>query len=722
MTTDFFLLRARAQNYLVGNRPPDAWIQKLDKEAAALLPFLNPRMEQDHPAVFKPLIAIPGFSLDAYHATAHLCDTYQRLLQLATACATQDSLFYHDTALIKKILTAYDLLYETSYHEHIQPYGNWWHWEIGIPQAFLSGVLLLYPYCNRTQIKHYTDAVLRFAPVCDVPSPQMKFPVMSAANLVDKAMSIALMALLREDTTQLVHVHSALHTVLHTVTTGDGFYADGSYIQHEALPYIGGYGCDLYARFSFFLWVLQDTPWAISYPDNAQQLLFDFIETGIEPFLFEGHLMDRVSGRSITRAGTDDLQRGARLLSALIPLVETMPNGKQKTHLQEILSYHLSFVQSIYYAMCMSPMAATCALKLPPANNTTAPQCKTFGGMDIVVSHNRNYALLIAMHSSRIFAHELINNEGRRTWHTADGAISLYLPGSHAYGGGYWATVDPVLLCGTTVERCDLPLGAGDRQKNRSPLVGAAVTQHYASVGMEYHALTKDGTHQGAHVQKSYFLFPEGILCLGTGITSKTGEPVCTIIENRRLETQQQCITKTEHSVHLQDGVVSIGYVFLDTPHLECTTQTRTDNWLSQGDFAQEETNTFFTLIQSHGTSPHNASYAYWMLPNATACATQNWRKHPCAKVLANETAVQAVCTNEMFLAQFWAPTQTPRFGITTDTAVSLIVKETKTHLHITLTELSQTKPQVNLSIKGKPFCIDTKDKYGTPVSVSLKK
>ncbi len=46
------------------------------------------------------------------------------------------------------------------------------------------------------------------------------------------------------------------------------------------------------------------------------------------------------------------------------------------------------------------------------------------------------------MHSDRTYGHELINDEGKRTWNISDSMTYLYNGDQDQYGTGYWATVD----------------------------------------------------------------------------------------------------------------------------------------------------------------------------------------------------------------------------------------------------------------------------------------
>ena len=117
------------------------------------------------------------------------------------------------------------------------------------------------------------------------------------------------------------------------------------------------------------------------------------------------------------------------------------------------------------------------------------------------------------MHSDRTYGHELINDEGKRTWNISDGMTYLYNGDQDQYGTGYWATVDPKRLAGTTTEYVTRPDGAGDRTRNIYSWVGGSSLGDYGTAGMHYKTLGNSGsTRNGTDAKKSWFLFDDEIV------------------------------------------------------------------------------------------------------------------------------------------------------------------------------------------------------------------
>ena len=68
---------------------------------------------------------------------------------------------------------------------------------------------------------------------------------LTSANLMDTSLVAALRSAIGNTQDGIGAAVNALGTVTGFVTEGDGFYEDGSCIQHSNLAYTGGYGLTL---------------------------------------------------------------------------------------------------------------------------------------------------------------------------------------------------------------------------------------------------------------------------------------------------------------------------------------------------------------------------------------------------------------------------------------------------------------------------------------------
>ena len=97
---------------------------------------------------------------------------------------------------------------------------------------------------------------------------------------------------------------------------GEGFYRDGSFIQHEAIPYAGGYGEVLLSGIGEILYVISDSKYTsvIKKVDD----LYEIILNSFEPFFYNGSFTDMLSGRGIDRANNSDSVIGHRILNDIL--------------------------------------------------------------------------------------------------------------------------------------------------------------------------------------------------------------------------------------------------------------------------------------------------------------------------------------------------------------------------------------------------------------------
>lgn len=678
---------------------------------------------------------VSGTSALAKEHSGNIAVTFYRLRDLAITYSTEGCDLYLNQEVKNELISALDYMVENHYSDSDATtpfFGNWWHWEIGGPIAFLNTAIILYDDLSSDQIKTYTSAVNRFSPVCDKPSGYPGSPAMTGANLIDKGTAVILSAILSENEDKMEHIKGAFKTVFTYVTSGDGFYEDGSFIQHQALAYMGGYGAQLYEKLSIFFHVLNDTKWELTYDDHAEQLVFDMIFEGMEPFLYNGIFVDMVSGRDITRNASCDKERGTEVLDAIMLMSDAMPTNELKDRFDQMIKYYVGLDEEFFYNNCVhisSIMKANDIMN----DDSIQPRSeyalhKLFASMDKVVHTLSDYSFNISMHSSRTYGHELINDEGKRTWNISDGMTYLYNGDRNQYGEGYWATVDPKRLAGTTTEYVERSKGAGDRMKNNYSWVGGSSLGLFGTAGMEYNTLGNSGKKDGTHAKKSWFMFDNEIVAIGSDINSSTGNAVETIIDNRKIlldasnkvSIDGKVVDITDNSIpgnkpikgitfenpsylHLQGNVEGsdIGYYFPSETSIRALKELRIGDWIDQGTTSGKEQNSFATFWFAHGTNPENESYEYVLLPNMNESQTAMYAKNPDINVIANTDAVHAVRENKLGItaANFWYDKETTAAGITSNRKASVTVQQTADCIEIGVADPTQlNKGTIELS------------------------
>lgn len=652
---------------------------------------------------------ISGTGAAAKVHSGNVAETFKRMKEMAIAWATEGCELYQDEDLKNELIKALDFMNENHYSssdDQTPFFGNWWHWEIGGPIAFMDTALILYDDLTLKQINSYAAAVNRFTSVCDKPSGYPGSPDMTGANLIDKGMVVAQVGLLTDNGSKLEHVKKAYKTVFEYVTAGDGFYEDGSFIQHQALAYMGGYGSQLYEKLSILFSVLAGTDYELTYDDQAEQLIFDMVFDGIEPFIYNGLCMDMISGRDITRNTSSDKKRGAGIMDAMMLIGDAMPEEQQQ-RFNSMMKYYVGIDEEYYYSQS-SHIASLMKANQIMNDDSIEPRSeyvlhKLFASMDKLVHIMPGYGFALSMHSSRTYGHELINDEGKRTWNISDGMTYLYNGDRDQYGDGYWAAVDPKRLAGTTTEYVTRSNGAGDRTKNVYSWVGGSSLGDYGTAGMRYKTLGNSGsTRNGTDVKKSWFMFDDEIVAVGSGITSSTGNYVETVIDNRKIKadgSNQVLIDGIEKSIR-DDGAESaekgtkipdaswlylegntensdIGYYFPGKADIMALKEKRTGNWSAQGTTEGEETNQFATFWFEHGRKPSGADYSYVILPGKDASGTESYAADPDIEVLECSEDAHAVRENSLGMTgvNFWNSKGKAVAGITSNKPASVTMQ-----------------------------------------------
>lgn len=673
---------------------------------------------------------IKNYTQAAYTRSGNMAASMTRIRDIALAWATEGCDLYQDETVLAELIAAMDHMCENYFVYGQKGYGNWYHWEITAPTALMNTCMVLYNELTADQLARYTKATQWYVPYCDKGGPNSNGPKMTGGNLLLKANGVAQCGILMQDASMLDNVKAGVKTTLSYndpsqfyTSDADGFYADGSYIQHQALAYIGGYGADLYNNLGVFLTVLNGSDWAISYEDGSEKVAYDFVFNGIEPFIYEGHTMDMISSRDVTRSNHNDHERTGRILEAILPLRGSFPTAEQNLRFDAMVKYLLSQDSDFYFAQMDSITSIMEGVELL-ADAGIAPRgsytlTKTFT-MDKTVHLTGDFGFAISMHSDRTYGHELINNEGKQTWNTSDGMYYLYDADVNKYADGYWATVDPTRLPGTTAEHIVFNNGVGDRTKNVYSWVGGTALGSSGVSGMHLRTLgsVSSSTRSGTDAYKSWFLFGDRIVAVGSGITSTTGNTVETVIDNAKLKEDGSNIITidgtaalltdtaaviTPEWMHLEGNVAGsqTGYWIPNGQKVTVLKEARTGDWTSQGTTTGTAVNTFATFWFDHGTNPSGAGYEYVLLPGKTAAQTAAWAAAPDVEILENTTALHAArdIANGVTAANFWQAGTSADLGASVDAPASLLLQRTGDMLEIALSDPTQKDAVIELTL-----------------------
>jgi hyaluronate lyase len=612
--------------------------------------------------------------------------SYTRLRTVATAWATPGTSLSGDAAVRDGLLDALRFLNRVGYSPTRGESGNWWFWEIGAPRALMDTCVLLRAELPAADLATYLSTVARFVPDADrrTNAPSL---AETGANRADKAVIVALRGLLAGDDATLVKARDALsdvrdggrNSLFQYVTSGDGFYRDGSFVQHTSVAYTGTYGSVLLGGAGQLIALLAGSAWAVT--DPSVEVLYEAVDRSFAPVLLDGVMMDAVRGRAVSRERARDHTDGAVTVSYILQLADGAPASYADRWRAAAKGWIERNRETPYTGLVGIP--ALVRAKALVGDGSVHPAERLTGhfvlaDMDRVVHRRPSWACALSLSSRRIAAYEAGNGENLHGWYTGDGMTYLYDGDDlDAFGDSFWPTVDPYRLPGTTVDtrpRADLGTGGGTgtlRPKN-AVAGGAVLDGRYGAAAME---LMADGSTLKA--RKAWFLLDNAVVALTAGITSTDGRTIETVVENRNLHADgAPLLTVDGHAQPTRQGWSAAldgagwahlegvgGYVFPTGGPLHALREERTGTWRSLNTGADTAGSTtavtrrYATLWFDHGPSPASASCSYVLLPGASAATTLAWSRSRPVRILVNSAQAQAVSVPRLGLlaAHFWA-------------------------------------------------------------------
>ncbi|MGY4762624.1 polysaccharide lyase family 8 super-sandwich domain-containing protein [Paenibacillus caseinilyticus] len=596
--------------------------------------------------------------------SATITASYSRLKSMAAAYGTTGSELEGDAGLAADIVSALDWMYANTYNETKSETGNWWDWEIGTPLLLGDIMVLVYDRLSEAQKANYIKAIDKF---CPDPAKRTITPAITetGANRLDKALINALRGTVGKSSAKLAQGRDAMSQTFLYVSDGDGFYRDGSFVQHNDVAYTGSYGLVMLGDLAKLLYLLQGSSWSVTDANLAN--VYNWVEEAYRPLIYQGAMMDMVRGRAISRSESEDHTAGRSAAVSIVRLAQGAPQDKALAFRRIAKSWmQADRTFANYYAgLAIYDIVRMKALVADTTLAPAAPLAKShmFAGMDRYVHHGSGFAFGLSLFSSRISAFEYINGENSKGWYTGAGMTFLYNGDQAQYAGNYWPTVNMIRLPGTTTDGYApaLPVNSKHYLGTKSWAGGSSLSDAYGSAGMEFSMSAVTGsTLQG---KKSWFVFGDRIAALGAEISASDGRRVETVIENRKLASGTAALTVNGTAkpasapwseamtgvrwAHLAGPAADsgIGYYFPSASTVQGQREQRTGSWngINSGQSSAAVTNTFASLAVDHGVNPTAGSYAYVLLPNRDAAAVSAFAASPTVQVLSNTAAVQAV-------------------------------------------------------------------------------
>ncbi|HCW7638379.1 TPA: polysaccharide lyase 8 family protein [Staphylococcus aureus] len=579
--------------------------------------------------------------------SSHMTKTYRNIEKIAEAMRHKNTVLKTDKNKLK-IKEALDWMHKNVYGKNpsqkvddltknrkgqTTPKNNslnWWDYEIGTPRALTNTLLLMDDMLTKDEMKNYSKPISTYSPSSDkILSSVGESEDAKGGNLVDISKVKLLESVIEEDVDMMKKSIDSFNKVFAYVqdsATGkgrNGFYKDGSYIDHQDVPYTGAYGVVLLEGISQMMPMIKESPFKTS-QDNAT--LSNWIYEGFMPLIYKGEMMDLSRGRAINRENETSHTASATVMKSLLRLSDTMDDSTKakykqivKTSVESDLSYkQTDYLNSYSDIDKMKSLMADSTI----STNGLTQQLKIYNDMDRVTYHNKelDFAFGLSMTSKNVARYESINGENLKGWHTGAGMSYLYNSDVKHYRDNFWATADMTRLPGTTTLN-DMP---STNTKNDNSFVGGTkLNNKYASIGMDFENQDKILT-----AKKSYFILNDKIVFIGTSIksTDSSKNPV-TSVENRKANgyklykddieiTTSDVNAQETHSVFLEsnDTKKNIGYHFLDKPKITIKKESHTGKWsdINKSQKSDDKTDGYYEVTQKHSNSDNKYGYVLY--------------------------------------------------------------------------------------------------------------
>ncbi|EFF41862.1 polysaccharide lyase family 8 super-sandwich domain-containing protein [Mycoplasmopsis alligatoris] len=462
------------------------------------------------------VIVNPGYSDAPYVRTA-----LQKMLFIAQAYLINepDNKLYKNQDLKKIIIQVMDDFAKKYYFRNQQQFVNWWFYEIGIPRELTKLLGVLNKVFNeelktnefKDKFEKWSDGINYFLPNARYGGaaktaiinyvPVTKKRIQTGANVIDTAKPILATAILNKNTSLIQDALMAMYDNLFRefVKTKDGFYKDGSFIQHDNLPYAGSYGEVLYTGIADIFKYFENSSFDLS-KDKRFERIYKFTELAVMPYVFNLSISDGLSGRSLVRLGHGDKQKGMNILGALTIIVKNAPElykarlnnfiieqlslfskedlvkfGKdykiRDVYVNNLIEYKTKekmtvlprnkedweFYETSYFNKYNEPSTRTDSLK--DKNNVPVGSDLALSNNGLVFSKNQdryvwktdNFMFNINLHGRTIGFPEATLGENLESYYYADGATTLHTKANNnPYANEYWTILNPELVPGTS--------------------------------------------------------------------------------------------------------------------------------------------------------------------------------------------------------------------------------------------------------------------------------
>ena len=715
------------QEFLIGLPNSDSQIKMTDEEIKKVVSFneknadgyyTDINLSKDRKSIFK--------SFENMKSGVDVLKQYDGLVKIVKAYSTPGTKYYKKKEIKTQVIDALDWLYDNAYHENLPELGNWWQWEIGIPKKLNEILAIMYDEVPKDKKIKYLKASQYFQPYAkwSAFSPSASYSsaphkrISTGGNRIDTSLICFIRGVLMEDRTQILDGLNSVAEVGKIGTEKDGFYKDGSFVQHDNVAYNGTYATVLFDGLGMILELIDGTEFKIESPEINN--IYDSILKGYSYLMINGGVNDSVSGRSISRDNSSEIERGRDLVSSITLLSSKAP----KEYRNDLYSMIKKIVlDNNFYSVIKkeSKPKIKNILENIMADENIKPLkvegTKIFGAMDrAVYTNSKEGKVVLSMHSNRIANYETMNEENLKGWYTGDGMTYIYGKDSSSFVE-FWPTADMYHLSGVTNSINKMENKAGERREKPtvSPkkFVGGVETGDVAFVGMDFISWNNKTT-----AKKSWLMIDGAVLALGSNITSTDGE-IHTTIDNRILKKGKIYIDGKELNknstikdpknltINFNENYPdeNIGYKIINSPELNINFTENKGSWKDIGGTLDTEiVKQYFSVYLNYGKDPKDETYAYVILPMFSKDEVENYDTSRFKiEKLDDKAHIVRDAKTDIVAINFWNSGENEFEGIKTKYPLSIIKDEEDGILKLYVSDPTQAKNEnVSLEISGK--------------------
>lgn len=519
-----------------------------------------------------------------------------RVIEMAKAYQQEDNENYQNEELGKNIILAYNMWVD---EDIINP--NWWYPQIGIPQS--AGLVMLLMRENIDEV-HWQKGMT----IMD----RVEFGEQTGQNLVWVSSNIVLRSILKSDTTFVAKATSLIRREMQMANDKEGLQADYSFHQHGRQLQFGNYGLHYLEDQVKWMFILNDSEY--NYTPEQIDLMREYFTHGQRWVIWKKVYDINSSGRQLFP--DEQLRKYMRVYKAAVEMKKIDPE-------------HEELYRSI-------------------SEENELIGTKHFTFSELLVKRTKGYMTSIRTCSSRIKGSESGNGENLSGYYLSDGAMYVMKTGKEYYNiYPYWNWRQ---IPGTTAvqDTAKLPEIGWTSYNIESDFVGGLTYEDGAISTMQY-------KRDGVTANKSYFLFPDFTVCLGSNINGQQDQHLQTTVEqcfsttplwtnNSKATvelTPQTKMTKDMRSFWHQGS----GYIINDGKQVLANTDMKIGDWIKVVTWssAKEEERNIFTLGIDHGKNVKDATYAYAVFPKMDKADLATAYQNQVYQILSNTKEIQAV-------------------------------------------------------------------------------